>query len=305
MLGDLKMKTSLDCIPCLVRQALEMARMVTDDTGIHEQVLRNVLNRAANMDMHQPPPVMAQYIHHHLRSLTKEADPYRKTKEHQNRMAMSVLEDLKSELACSADPLMTAVRLAIAGNIIDMGVNNHVSDTSLRQSIDKALTTPFAGDWDSFLEAVDAAENMLYLCDNAGEIVFDQLLINALGPARVTAAVRGKPILNDATMTDAVATGLNTIVKVIENGSDAPGTLLDDCSQTFRKHFKTADLIIAKGQGNFESLSSQPFPIFFLFQVKCPVVAEHAGVPLKTHVIIGYSCYKLSSLDTAQKEMTV
>jgi len=282
------MKTSLDCIPCLVRQTLEMARMVTDDTGVHEQVLRDVLNRMANMDMHQPPPVMAQQIHRNLRNLTRIEDPYQQAKDHQNRMAMSVLGDLKTKVAASDDPLMTAVRLAIAGNIIDMGVNNKVSDASLRGAIDKALTTSFAGDWGGFLGAVNAAGKILYLCDNAGEIVFDQLLINALGPARVTAAVRGKPILNDATLADAVATGLDTIVPVIENGSDAPGTLLDDCSAAFKKHFEAADMIIAKGQGNFESLSDQPFPIFFLFQAKCPVIAEHAGVPLKAHVLKRY-----------------
>lgn len=279
------MKTSLDCIPCLVRQSLEAARMATDDTGVHELVLRDMLKQTANMNMHQPPPVMAQYIHHHLRSLTHVEDPYRTAKELQNRMAMSLLGDLESKVTSSDAPLMTAVRLAIAGNIIDMGVNGNVSNASLRQSIDKALTTSFVGDWDGFLEAVNAAGKILYLCDNAGEIVFDQLLIDALGPARVTAVVRGKPILNDATMADAVATGLDKIVEVIENGSDAPGTLLDDCSKAFKKHFESADMIIAKGQGNYESLSGQPFPVFFLFQAKCPVIAEHAGVPLKAHVL--------------------
>ena len=262
--------------------------MATDDTGVHEQALRDVLSRMADMDMHQPPPVMAQYIHHHLRSLTHVEDPCRTAKAHQNRMAMSVLMDLETKVASSDDPLLTAVRLAIAGNIIDMGVNGNVTDASLRQSIDKALTTPFVGDWDGFLETVNAAEKILYLCDNAGEIVFDQLLMNTLGPSRVTAAVRGRPILNDATMADAIATGLDKIVEVVENGSDAPGTLLDDCSEAFKKHVEAADMIIAKGQGNYESLSSRPFPIFFLFQAKCPVIAEHAGVPLKAHVLKRY-----------------
>ncbi|MCG6910890.1 MAG: ARMT1-like domain-containing protein [Deltaproteobacteria bacterium] len=282
------MKTSLECIPCLVRQSLEMARMVTTDTGTHERVLRDALHRIAGMDMRRPPPVMAQYIHRMLRDVTGVEDPYRDAKVYQNRMALSVLADMRAKLASSANSLMTAVRLAIAGNIIDMGANANVTPESLRASIDRALNTPLVGDVDLFLEASAAAENVLYLCDNAGEIVFDQLLMRALGPSRVTAAVRGKPVLNDATMTDAVATGLDEIVEVIPNGSDAPGTLLEDCSDTFRRRFETADMIIAKGQGNFETLSDLPDPVFFLFQAKCPVIAEHAGVPLRAHVLVPF-----------------
>lgn len=282
------METSLDCIPCLIRQSLEMARAVTDDTNVQEQVLRDVLKLVADMDMHQPPPVMAQRIHRNLRSMTGVKDPYKEAKAHQNRMALSVLEDLQTRVAASDDPLMTAVRLAIAGNIIDMGVNGNVTTARLKESVDQALSTPLVGDWDRFREAAAVAGDILYLCDNAGEIVFDQQLVKALGPSRVTAVVRGRPILNDATMADAVATGLDQIVTVIDNGSDAPGTLLDDCSDAFRKRFAAADMIIAKGQGNFESLSDQPFPLFFLFQAKCSVIAEHAGVSLGTHVIKGY-----------------
>jgi len=281
------MKTSLDCIPCLVRQSLEMARMVSDDTGLHEQVLRDVLTRAADMDMRQSPPVMAQHIHHHLRSMTGVEDPYREAKVHQNRMALKVFPDMQAKIESSKDPLVTAARLAIAGNIIDMGVNGNITIDSLRESIDQALTTEFVGDRDDFVQASARAKSILYLCDNAGEIVFDRLLIEALGASRVTAVVRGAPVLNDATMADAVSTGLHKIVTVMENGSDAPGTLLDDCSTEFRKHFEQADMIIAKGQGNFETLSEAPYPIFFLFQAKCPVIAGHADVPLKSHVLKG------------------
>lgn len=282
------MKTSLDCIPCLVRQSLEMARMVSDDTSLHEQVLRDVLTWAADMDMHQPPPVIAQRIHHDLRSLTGVQDPYREAKAYQNRMALSVFADMQAKIESSKDPLMTAARLAIAGNIIDMGVNGSITLDTLLASIDKALTTDFVGDRDAFIQAAARAESILYLCDNAGEIVFDRLLIEALGAPRVTAVVRGAPVLNDATMADAASTGLDQIVAVMENGSDAPGTLLDDCSDAFKKHFEAADMIIAKGQGNFETLSEAPYPIFFLFQAKCPVIAGHAHVPLKSHVLKRY-----------------
>jgi damage-control phosphatase, subfamily I len=282
------MKTSLDCIPCLIRQSLEMARMVSDDTALHEQVLRDVLTWGVDMDMHQSPPVIAQRIHHRLRSLTGVADPYKEAKVHQNRMAMRLLGDMQAKIESSQDPLMTAARLAIAGNIIDMGVNGNITAETLGASIDQALTTDVVGARDDFIQAAARAQSILYLCDNAGEIVLDRLLMEALGASRVTAVVRGAPVLNDATMADAVSTGLDKIVSVVENGSDAPGTLLDDCSQAFRKQFEQADMIIAKGQGNFETLSEAPYPIFFLFQAKCPVIAGHAHVPLKSHVLRRY-----------------
>jgi len=279
------MKASLDCIPCLVRQSLEMARVVTDDTVVHERILREVLSWAVEMDMGQPPPVMAQRIHRKLCKITGTEDPYREAKAAQNRMAMRILGELESEIGASDDPLITATRIAIAGNVIDIGVNGDVTVSNIRASITKALTVPLVGDQNNFTKAAARAEKILYLCDNAGEIVFDSLLIKALGPSRVTAVVRGAPILNDTTLADATSTGLDQIVEVMDNGSDAPGTLLDDCSDKFRQKFMAADLIIAKGQGNFETLSDVSGPVFFLFQAKCPVIAKHAGVPLQSHVI--------------------
>jgi len=110
-------------------------------------------------------------------------------------------------------------------------------------------------------------------------------LIEQLSPPRVTLAVRGAPIINDATLADARATGLDALVAVIDNGSDAPGTVLEDCNEAFRRYYHEANLIIAKGQGNFETLSDAPDNIFFLFQAKCPVIAAHVGQPVGTHIM--------------------
>jgi len=132
---------------------------------------------------------------------------------------------------------------------------------------------------------VIGAKSILYLADNAGEIVFDRLLIEQLPRERVTVAVRGAPILNDVTWVDATTVGVDTLVKVIDNGSDAPGTVLADCSDAFQKQFAEADLIISKGQGNFETLSDSPENIFFLFKAKCPVVADQVGCPVGTQVL--------------------
>ena len=116
-----------------------------------------------------------------------------------------------------------------------------------------------------------------FLKDNAGEIVFDRLLIERLPPGKVTVAVRGFPVINDATLADAEGAGIHEVAEVIENGSDAPGTILDDCSESFRDRFDKADLVIAKGQGNYETLSEVDKDIYFLLKAKCPVIARDIG----------------------------
>lgn len=279
------MKTSLDCIPCFVWQALAAARMVSTSAVVHERILREVLHWTGDMDLDQPPPVVAQRIHRRLREVVGRVDPYCDVKEQQNRMAMGLLPELKAGIEAASDPLDMAVRIAIAGNVIDMGVKGNVTESGVRESLRQAMTEPLIGEGNGFRKAVTEARSILYLADNAGEIALDRLLVERLAPERVTVAVRGAPILNDATVTDARTVGLHEIVEVIDNGSDAPGTLLDDCSQEFKRRFTEADLILAKGQGNFETLSDKPGNIVFLFKAKCPVVAEHARVPLGSHVL--------------------
>jgi len=279
-------KTSLDCIPCFVRQALEAARFATDDPAIHERIVRHVLRAAADMDLGQCPPVVGQKIHRTLREITHVDDPYRDVKDRFNRMALDMLPELAMKVRQAADPLAMALRLAIAGNVIDFGVNGSITEDDVRQAVAYALNEPLHGNVDAFREAIGEAQDILYLTDNAGEIVFDRLLIERLPIERVTAVVRGGAIINDATMADAEAVGLCELVKLIDNGSDAPGTILSDCSEDFRQRFVEADLIIAKGQGNFESLSDEAADIFFLFKVKCPVIAAHVALQVGTHILI-------------------
>ena len=280
------MKTYLDCIPCFVRQALEAARMVSADAAIHERVLREVLRWSSEMDMSQPPPAMGQRIHRLIRALTGVDDPYRPARERQNRMALLLLSEMREEIAAAADSFAMAVRLAIAGNVIDMGVNGQVNEADVRASLRQALDEPFSGDLEGFRRSVAEAGSILYLADNAGEIVFDRLLIEQMGPARVTLAVRGGPVINDATRADARAAGLPGSLEIVDNGSDAPGTLLPDCSDEFRRCFAAADMVVAKGQGNYETLSRERRGIHFLFKAKCPMIAEHAGVALGAHVLL-------------------
>ncbi len=279
------MNTTLNCIPCFVRQTLDAARISSRDPAVHEQMMRDALRWMSDMDMNLSPPALAQRIHRRLRKLTGIVDPYRAEKDQHNQMALQLLPGLRTQVAASDDPLITAANLAIAGNIIDLGAKSGLKDAEIHEAIKHASEQPIHGDLNVFRNAVRQSKKILYLADNCGEIVFDTLLIEQLGPERVTVAVRGFPIINDATLEDAITAGLDKIVPLLSNGSDAPGTLLDDCSEEFRAAFESADLIISKGQGNFETLSDCGKNIFFLFKAKCPVIAESVNLPVSTHVL--------------------
>jgi len=272
------MRIFLDCIPCFVRQALDSARLVTDDEQIHEKVVREVLRLAADLDMSQSPPVIGQRIHRLIRKLICNNDPYHELKERFNRLALRMCAELEERVRTSEDPLETAVRLAIAGNIIDLGVKTSIKESDVEKIIRDCLTADFnSRQVEEFRNAVSRAEKILYLADNAGEIVFDRLLIEQLPCEKVTVVVKGNPIINDATIEDADVAGLTRIVEVIDNGSDAPGTILESCSQAFRNRFAESDLVIAKGQGNYETLSDADKNIFFILKAKCPVIARDLG----------------------------
>jgi len=282
------MKTYFDCIPCFVRQVLDSVRMTTDDTRLHEKVLREALSMASEMDINQSPPAMAQKIHQFIRKMTGISDPYLDVKNRFNKLALQMYPDLRMRIDTSIDPMETAVRLAIAGNIIDFGVNSAVESSQVERTIAESLTDPFDREsLEVFKHAISRAEKILYLGDNAGEIVFDRLLIEQLPCEKITFVVKGGPILNDAVMEDAQIVGLTDVVDVIDNGSDAPGTILENCSETFRRRFDQSDLIIAKGQGNYETLSDVDKNIFFLVMPKCSVLARHLGREIGSLVLSG------------------
>jgi len=290
------MKTYFECIPCFIRQGLDAAKLITDDEKIQEEILRKVLTLASKMDLKQSPPEIGQKIHRIIRQISKNDDPYLEIKQKYNNLALKMYPELKQKIENSDNPLETAVRLAIAGNIIDYGVNSNVGKTKVKDTINKSLTAPFdKKDLEQFKNAISSAEHILYLGDNAGEIVFDKLLLEQLPLQKITFVVKGSPTINDATMQDAATTGLTEIVEVIDNGSDAPGTILNDCSENFQQRFEKADLIIAKGQGNYETLSDVDKEIFFILKVKCPVIARHLNCE------VGSSILKRKKLELVKK----
>lgn len=293
------MRTYLECVPCFVRQALDASRMVTDDPAVHERVVRETLRLAAEMPFDRSPPWMGQQIHRFLREVTRNPDPYREVKRRSNALAMSLYPALKDRIRTSADPFATAVRLAIAGNVIDFGCRSNLNDDEVHEAIEDAMGS--SSDEAAIADlrrAVNEADNILYLADNAGEIVFDRLLIEELPRDRVTLVVRGGVVINDATREDAEAAGLGSVVAVIDNGSDVPGTILESCSPSFRARFEQCDLVIAKGQGNYETLGGKDQNIFFLFKVKCPVIARDVDGEVG-HMVISQNCRQNESSPSA------
>jgi len=285
------MRTYLDCVPCFVRQALDAAKMASHDPVLHECILRETLVLAAEMPFDHPPPWMGQKIHRLLREATGRLDPYREMKERSNAIALALYPELQSQVRTSADPFATAVRLAIAGNVIDFGCKSHLDDDDVRQAIRDAMDDALdQATVDELRWAVEEAQDILYLADNAGEIVFDRLLIEEMPAERITLVVKGGPVINDATRQDVEATGLDSLVAVMDNGSDVPGTILESCSPTFRRRFEQSDLVIAKGQGNYETLNRENRDIFFLVKAKCPVIARDIGCEIGQAVIVRRRC---------------
>jgi uncharacterized protein with ATP-grasp and redox domains len=273
------------CLACFLRQGVDVSLLVPPGEA-RDALVAEISRLTAEADLSTPPVATCQAVHRRLRQLTGAADPYGAAKRVFNNLVLDLLPELRAMIRAAPDPLLAAVRLAIVGNVIDFGPSGSLTPADALRALRGALREPFWADWHSFDRALTAATRLLYLTDNAGEIVVDRLLIELIGPRRVTVAVRGAAVLDDATIDDARYTGLDRLVEVIDSGSDAPGVLLDDCSARFRERFAAADMIIAKGQGNFESLGGLDRPLFFLLKVKCAVMARHVGQPIGTHALI-------------------
>lgn len=282
------MKAYFDCIPCMIRQALEAVRLVTDDSSIHEQVMRMVLSEtAASADFNESSPYMFEIIHRRIKEMLNCHDPYHVLKDKFNNEALSIYDSLANIIEESDNPFETAMRIAIAGNIIDCSISIQIEEEQVRDSIKESLERPILFNTSEELEqAVQEADKILYLGDNSGEIVFDKLLIKQMSPEKITYVVKGEPVLNDVTMEDAVSVGMSELVTVIDNGTGVPGTILKMCSPEFKEEYEAADLVISKGQGNYETLSEvTDKDIFFLLKAKCPVIAMDLNCQLGDIVV--------------------
>ncbi|MCL5098928.1 MAG: ARMT1-like domain-containing protein [Candidatus Omnitrophica bacterium] len=248
------MRSALDCTPCFVSQALKFARLATTDPKVHERVLREVLRRASEADLGRTPARFGQEIYRFVRGLTGQEDAYLAIKAESNRLALALLPAWRERLRTAENPRLFAVKLAIAANVIDFGIKGDLTVEQIPAALEDSVAGPLTGDVDEFFTAAERAAEILFLADNAGELVLDRLLLELLPREKITVAVKGGPAINDALMADAVAAGLDDWVTVINTGDDSAGIVLGTCDSDFRQRFARADMIVAKGQANFESL---------------------------------------------------
>ncbi|RLF42264.1 MAG: hypothetical protein DRN12_00830 [Thermoplasmata archaeon] len=273
------MKTYLDCIPCFISQALEAARMSSEKEEIHRKVIYEVMRYLERVSFNGPPPKTSREVHHIIRKITGLKDPYKKVKDQANKTAEKLYPILKKMVIESEDPLLMAVKLAIVGNVIDFGTTNRFNiDDMIKISLKHENISNTA--YRSFLNALDKAKTVLYVADNCGEVFFDKLLLEELYDRnkKITYVVRANPIINDVTIEDARNAGIDKIAEIIAgdagNDKSSPGILLEYASPVFLEKLGTYDMVISKGQGNYESLSDVKRKIFFLLVAKCPLVAK-------------------------------
>jgi damage-control phosphatase, subfamily I len=283
------MNTQALCLPCLAVQAHRILEMVGADEATIAETLRLVLGYLAEADYDQPSPIHTGRFCEMVSAATGVADPFGPAKRSATELALRLLPDLEARVNAAADSFDAALRIAIAGNVIDLATRDEVPVEELLGTLEETLACELdAGAIAELREHVGRAKRILFLADNAGEIVFDQPLLRLLPLERVTVAVRGGPILNDATMDDARASGLTEFVRVVDNGAAIPGTWPPACSAEFRQIYGGADLIISKGQGNFETLFGRTtVPTWFLFRVKCRGIEVRTGRPVGTNLVLG------------------
>ncbi len=290
------MRTYLDCIPCFYRQALDAARIAGVDELIQKKIIDELSQLIPNFTLETTPLEMGRAIYSLVGKISGVKDPFKEIKENSNKFALKLYPKLKQEINISEDRLLATVKLSIIGNIIDYGAKNslnvveeiyHLFQGNFTINNENSSTT---FKYNQFKESLNKINTIIYLADNAGEVVFDRLLIEELVEElgkQVIYVVRGKPIINDALIEDAIFCGINKVAKITSSGSDAPGTIMKYCSSEFIELYQNAELIISKGQGNYEALSEEDKLIFFLFKVKCSVIAENVGCKVGDMVLVG------------------
>ncbi len=274
------MKAKPECIICAFTQALRTARKFTDDTETQAEVLRHVAGLLSSSSLEQTPANLSKPAYTALKEVMGVEDPYYEDKKESNITAMELAKEIRVEIEESADPIDKALHAAAAGNLIDMGITHDFDILAdLRILMDRGFAK---SDIDVFRRELAKNKRLLYLGDNAGEIMFDKLLIEQLVQLGldVTFTVKSGPIINDATMEDAETVNMRDVARVIETGSNDIGVNWESASSEFIAHLKQADIVLSKGQGNFETCNDRPENIYFLLKAKCELVARELEVKL-------------------------
>ena len=263
--------------------------MATDDEKIHEKVLKEVMKHLETISFSDSPPELSRDVHKIIKTITKSKDPYKKVKDQSNQKAKNLYPHLKKLVDEADDPLLMAIKLAIVGNVIDFGTSNRFN---LGDMIDNAVKKKFVDEaYPQFKKTLEQAKTILYLADNSGEIFFDKLLIEELVKRGkdITYVVKANPIINDVLVEDAKFAGIDKLATIMEGDAgqkrSAPGMVLSYVSKEFQENLRIADMVISKGQGNYESLSDIDREVFFLLMVKCPLVAQDIGTEMAQLVL--------------------
>ncbi|ACX72718.1 protein of unknown function DUF89 [Methanocaldococcus vulcanius M7] len=290
------MKIKPECAICIVRQVVEVVKEISKDESEQFKLIKDTMSVITEVYGEEAVPAwMGTVVHRHLKKISGNSDPYKTLKEKANKIALKYLEKVRkmSDEGDDLERLRKKVLASIAGNVIDFGA--YSVEVDIEKMIEETLNGTLA--LDNSRELLDDLKNkdikkVLYICDNAGEIIFDRVLMEEIKKygKEIVAVVKGKPILNDATLEDAKIAKIDEIGRVITTGSDIIGVILEECSSEFIKEFETADMIVAKGMGNYESLTEYEDrikkPIYYILKAKCKPVADHIGVKVGDNVLL-------------------
>jgi len=273
------MDINLECIYCTIKKADFLFSQHETDEDKKLEFMKEVFETFSMTEKNDTAPYLAAKIMRILNSKLNLSDIYYEIKKQYNNLVCSMEEEISTHIYMSDDNILTAVKYSMIGNFIDFGAMDKVDISELKKIIESAEKQEITiKEYENFKNDLHNSKNIVYIVDNAGEIVFDKIFIKVLKENYpniiIDVIVRGKPIYNDATITDANEIGLCDIVNVIENGTDIPGTQLDRINIKSKEVIDNADLIIAKGQGNFETLFGCDKNIYYLFLCKCDLFTK-------------------------------
>ena len=284
------MKVSAECMHCLVKRQADNIKKYSDEEKKAEY-LGKVLGIIANNAAEEPAPVLLSHIGRLHEEYFGKPFSFDELKKGYNAMMLEKENEIRGKIGEAQDPLALALRFAQIGNFIDFGAMDSVDDRKLMEFLEQAETLPLSEDtYAKFTENLKTAKKLVYMTDNCGEVVLDKLLLETIAGiaphVEKTIIVRGEPVLNDATMEDALQVGIEACGKVIPNGTNIAGTYIPWLSAEAKQAMEEADLLISKGQGNFESLHGCGLNIYYLFLCKCQWFMERFGLPQYSGVFI-------------------
>lgn len=278
------MKIHNECIPCAIDQIIRAGRFAGASEEKIAQMMQKGLVLASKVDEFKTSPFFSEPMYRLVEKETGVKDPYLEIKRKDMNTAKTLLPAMKEVIKDSKDRILTALKAAAIGNTLD---STFFTNPDLVGNISKELERPFNTEgYEEFLTDLKSAKTILLVGDNCGESYFDALLLKELtNPSRkLYYAVRHQSIINDITREMAIESGIEEFATIIDSGSTAPGTDIDIAPKEFLDVFNSADIIISKGQGNYETLTEQSKKVYYLLRIKCPVISRATGQEMGTYV---------------------